>query len=112
MEKIKIGTEAITKTSVYLAEEDRPYGLILLGQTGMGKTSLMEQFIYQDLRERTNAFIFDPHGELSERLWRICFPFSVSPLFLFCEITGSMSYGFNPLEVNDPNDPLETSRTV
>ena len=43
MQKVLIGTDSQTYQTVYLTEEDRPYGSLLIGQTGHGKTSLVER---------------------------------------------------------------------
>jgi hypothetical protein len=111
MQAVKIGANLNINADVYLSPDDRPLGVILAGQTGMGKTSLMERLIAQDMWDQTTAFVFDPHGELSERLLRI--GASIRPdNLLFCEITGNLSYGFNPLEVKEPGDPLEESQTI
>ena len=108
---VYIGKELLEKKSVYLHFGDRDLGTVLLGATGKGKTSLMEQMIFDDLASITTALVFDPHGELGERVLR-----SGADLFddrlLFCEITGNLSYGFNPLEVQNPGDPLEESQTI
>src|SRR6266700_1483908 len=96
---------------VKLSSDDRITGTVLLGATGTGKTSVLEHLAIEDLRAGITSIIFDPHGEIGERLLRVGAPIA-SDRILFCEITGNLSYGFNPLEVNDPNDPLEVSRTV
>ena len=96
---------------VKLSSDERTKGTVLLGATGTGKTSVLEHLAIADLQTNTTSIIFDPHGEISERLLRIGAGIAEDRI-LFCEITGNLSYGFNPLEVNDPNDPLEVSRTV
>ena len=111
MQKVLIGTDSQTYQTVYLTEQDRPYGSLLAGQTGHGKTSLMEHLIAQDIRDQTSAIVFDPHGELSERILRIGAEIRPDSI-LFCEIGANMSYGFNPLEVKTPGDPLEESQTI
>src|SRR3989440_2129246 len=110
---VTLGTDILSRNSVSLPDQDRPYGTVLLGQTGFGKTSVLEQAIIAELNDEfgTTAFVFDPHGELTERLLRLT-PEWARQYLLICEITGDLSYGFNPLEVEDSNDPMEVSRTV
>jgi Helicase HerA, central domain len=108
---VLIGEELLEKKSVYSNFDDRDLGTILLGATGKGKTSLMEHLIAKDIANRTTAIIFDPHGEMSERLLRIGSAIRPGNL-LFCEIGNNLSYGFNPLEVQNPGDPLEESQTI
>src|SRR5205085_2995664 len=91
-----IGTDILSRNSVSLQDQDRPYGTVLLGQTGFGKTSVLEHTIMADLNDEfgTTAFVFDPHGELTERLLRLT-PEWARQYLLLCEITGDLSYGFN-----------------
>ncbi len=108
---LEIGMHIGNNQNIFFSYDDRPYGLVLVGQTGFGKTSLMEHLIEQDIRDQTTAIVFDPHGELSERLLRI--GAGINPQnILFCEIGNNLSYGFNPLEVRNQGDPLEESQTI
>ena len=58
---VTVGRE--NSRDIKLSFTDRPLGVVLLGQTGFGKTSLMEHLIAADIGQTTN-FIFDPHGEV------------------------------------------------
>jgi hypothetical protein len=96
---------------VKLAADERIKGTVIIGGNGTGKTNILEHLAIADLQANTTAIVFDPHGEIGERLLRIGGTIAEDRI-VFCEITGNLSYGFNPLEVQDPNDPLEVSRTV
>jgi hypothetical protein len=111
MQWVKIGVDINTNKTLSMVPEERLLGMVLAGQTGYGKTALMEHFIEQDIRDHTTCIIFDPHGELSERILRI--GANIAPEhILFCEIGNSFAYGFNPLAVRDTNDSLEVSQTI
>ena len=56
---------------------DRPFGLrrgdrrahmYVIGKTGTGKSSLLEAMIRQDILAGHGLALFDPHGDLAERL--------------------------------------------
>jgi hypothetical protein len=102
--------DTVDNKPIELPFADRPLGCVILGQTGFGKTSLLEHLAAADIGHCT-SIIFDPHGELSERILRIGAGIKPENI-LFCEIGNNMSYGFNPLEVKTQGDPLEESQTI
>jgi hypothetical protein len=51
-----------------IRKSDRRHHMYILGKTGMGKTTLMENLIKSDLENGNGLAIFDPHGDLSERV--------------------------------------------
>src|SRR6266702_2188048 len=106
-----LGTDTLSGNTLSLTEKDRPYGLVLIGQVGMGKTNVLEQLIIQDLKNGVSSFVFAPHEELSERLLRLSIPIRPDGI-LFCEVTDDLSYGFNPLEITDPRKSIEVGRTI
>ena len=52
------------KTPVYLKNEDRFRHFYVIGQTGTGKSSIMQVMIRQDLANGNGLCIVDPHGQL------------------------------------------------
>jgi len=54
--------------SAVLSFPFRTSGVTVIGQTGMGKTSLLRQLVYQDIVDGTAAIVIDPHGDLVEDL--------------------------------------------
>lgn len=54
--------------SVALHKEDRRRHLYVVGKTGTGKTTLIENAIIQDIRNGNGLCFIDPHGEAAERL--------------------------------------------
>jgi len=53
---------------VRLKKADRRRHLYSIGMTGTGKTTLFESMILQDIRAGEGVAVFDPHGELVEKL--------------------------------------------
>ncbi len=47
---------------------DRRYHMYVLGKTGMGKTTLLENLILSDIHQGEGLAILEPHGDLIERL--------------------------------------------
>lgn len=88
-------------------EMDRPFGLSLgdrrahmyvIGKTGTGKSSLLESLIRQDILAGNGLALFDPHGDLAERLhaWT---PSSRRPDLVYLDVPDpEQPFGFNPLE--------------
>ena len=72
---------------------DRLSHLYVIGQTGTGKTTLIENMALQDVEVGIGCCVIDPHGDLADRLaatmgeraiyWRVADP--------------SSPYGYNPL---------------
>lgn len=49
---------------------DRRYHLYLVGKTGVGKSTLLENLIAADLRDGHGLALLDPHGDLAKRVLR------------------------------------------
>jgi len=48
--------------------DDRRKHMYIIGRTGMGKTSLMENMAVQDIQQGRGLAFIDPHGETAQRL--------------------------------------------
>ena len=51
---------------IFSTMEDRFRHMFVMGQTGTGKSTLMESMILQDIRAGRGVAVIDPHGELVE----------------------------------------------
>jgi hypothetical protein len=90
---------------------DKPFGLrggdrrahmYVIGKTGTGKSSLLEGMIRQDILAGNGLALFDPHGDLAERLcaW---VPESRRQDLLYLNVPDpEQPFGFNPLEAVPP----------
>ena len=54
-----------------LTLEQRQKHMYLIGKTGMGKTTLLKNAIYQDMVNGKGLAVFDPHGDLLQELLAI-----------------------------------------
>ncbi|MEI6499156.1 MAG: type IV secretion system DNA-binding domain-containing protein, partial [bacterium] len=54
-----------------LTLEQRQKHMYIIGKTGMGKTTLLKNAIYQDMKNGKGLAVFDPHGDLLQELLEI-----------------------------------------
>jgi hypothetical protein len=59
-----LGKDQRTGTYVVVADTNRQSGMYILGVQGVGKSSLIEQLIYQDIAKGYSVIVLDPHGDL------------------------------------------------
>jgi hypothetical protein len=79
-------------------EEDRSAHMYVIGKTGTGKSSLLEFMIRQDIVNGHGVALFDPHGDLAERIvqWM---PESRRSSLIYLNVPDpEQPFGFNPLE--------------
>ncbi len=69
-EGLLLGTntyQGVTK-SIYLKNEDRFRHFYVVGQTGTGKSSILQVMARQDIRQGRGIAVIDPHGDLANDL--------------------------------------------
>ncbi len=91
------------KKPIRLSLSDRQRHVYVVGQTGTGKSTFMEDLAFQDMR-RGNGFAFvDPHGDTAERLLAMVPKSRVEDVIYFCP--GDMDYpmGLNLFEFQSPD---------
>ena len=91
------------KKPIRLSLSDRQRHVYVVGQTGTGKSTFMEDLAFQDMR-RGNGFAFvDPHGDTAERLLAMVPKERVEDVIYFCP--GDMDYpmGLNLFEFQSPD---------
>lgn len=55
-------------TEIRIQDDDRRRHMYAVGKTGMGKTTLLENMIVQDIRDGKGVCVIDPHGDLAEKV--------------------------------------------
>ncbi|MCU1231001.1 MAG: hypothetical protein JWO97_3885 [Acidobacteria bacterium] len=78
--------------------EDRGAHLYIVGKTGVGKSSLLELMIRQDLLSDAGLALFDPHGDLAERVVAWLPSWRRSDLIYLDVPNPAQPFGFNPLQ--------------
>jgi len=53
---------------IRLGDEDRRRHVYIVGQTGTGKSSLLDRMFVQDIQQGKGAGFIDPHGDIAERI--------------------------------------------
>ena len=48
--------------------DDRRRHMYLIGKTGMGKSTVLENMIVEDIRAGRGVAVVDPHGDLAEKV--------------------------------------------
>ena len=48
--------------------DDRRRHMYLIGKTGMGKSTILENMIVDDIRAGHGVAVVDPHGDLAEKI--------------------------------------------
>ena len=93
--------------------DDRRRHTYLIGKTGMGKTTVLENMIIQDIRYGHGVAVADPHGDLVDKLVDYIPSHRVNDLVYFNPADVDYPIAFNILENIDPNyRPLVASGLV
>lgn len=93
-----------------IKQVDRMYHLYAIGQTGTGKSSLLETLALQDIRCGRGVGVIDPHGDLVERLMGSIPEARQDDLIYLNVPDPSQPYGYNPLrKVRPDRIPLAAS---
>src|SRR2546428_5803991 len=77
---------------------DRRAHMYIIGKTGTGKSTLLETMIRQDIENGAGLALFDPHGDLIEKILKQIPEGRKDDLIYFNVPDQSQPLGFNPLE--------------
>lgn len=82
--------------------DDRRRHTYVIGKTGMGKTTLMENMVLHDIYNGNGVGIVDPHGDFSEKIIDYIPAHRINDVVYFNPSDVEFPVGFNILEVTDP----------
>src|SRR5436190_12557637 len=82
--------------------DDRRRHMYLIGKTGMGKTTLMENMVIQDIRNGHGVAFLDPHGDSVLRILNSIPTNRVNDVIYFNPADLDYPIAFNILESVDP----------
>ncbi len=81
-----------------IKEKDRTRHTYIIGKTGMGKSTLLENMIIQDIRNGEGVCVIDPHGSLAEKLLDFIPESRVKDTIYFAPFDSDHPMGLNVLE--------------
>lgn len=81
-----------------IKRKDRLAHMYIIGKTGTGKTTLLETMLRQDIENGEGFALFDPHGDLIERILPMISRFRPDDLVYFNVPDSAQPLAFNPLE--------------
>ena len=96
---------------VRLTRNDRRRHLYIVGQTGTGKSTLLENLIVQDIRNGDGVAVLDPHGELLEYILPLIPKERVEDVVHFNPGDTAYPMGLNMMEY-DPRYPEYKSLVI
>ena len=89
------------KKKFHILPEDRLRHLYLVGKTGVGKSTLLENMAIQDIEEGNGILFLDPHGESAERLLRFVPSNRTNDVIYFDPSDTEHPISFNPMDEGD-----------
>lgn len=90
--------------TIPILEDDRRRHIYILGQTGTGKSSLLQEMIRQDIENGKGVCLIDPHGDLAERVLGLVPPSRIEDVVYVNPGDTERPVGINMLEY-DPAYP-------
>jgi len=82
--------------------DDRRRHMYLIGKTGTGKSTTLENMIYQDLQMNHGVAVVDPHGDLAEHVLDFVPSSRINDVVYFNPADIDYPIAFNILEQVDP----------
>lgn len=79
-----------------IRQRDRFAHMYIIGQTGTGKSTLLESMARQDIANGTGFALFDPHGDLVGRVRSLAQKHAPKRLIDFDPAGGALPLSFNP----------------
>ena len=85
-----------------IRQEDRRRHVYVIGKTGMGKSTLLENMIISDIREGKGVAVVDPHGDLADSVLDNIPSNRTNDVIVFDPADREFPVAFNMLENIDP----------
>jgi type IV secretory pathway TraG/TraD family ATPase VirD4 len=85
-----------------IKRDDRRQHMYMIGKTGMGKSTLLDHMIAQDIQGGEGLALVDPHGDLVERILRFVPSRRINDVVYVNPSDLDYPVAFNPLEAVDP----------
>ncbi|MFH1789471.1 MAG: type IV secretion system DNA-binding domain-containing protein [bacterium] len=82
--------------------DDRRRHMYVVGKTGMGKTTLLENMVLNDIYAGHGVGLVDPHGDFAEKIINYIPPRRINDVIYFNPADVDHPVGFNILEILNP----------
>ena len=92
--------------------KDRRRHIYIIGKSGVGKSTLLENMTLDDIRERRGVGVVDPHGEYVDYVLERIPSYRVNDVIIFDPGDRAFPIGFNVLEVDTPDQKVVTASGV
>jgi hypothetical protein len=86
-----------------IKEKNRRGHMYIIGKTGTGKTTLLQNMIVSDIRSGNGLAVIDPHGDLAEEILNFIPKRMIKETIYFNPSDLDYPIAFNPLERVDPD---------
>ncbi|OGY79132.1 MAG: hypothetical protein A2550_01475, partial [Candidatus Jacksonbacteria bacterium RIFOXYD2_FULL_43_21] len=80
-----------------IKREDRRRHMYVIGKTGMGKTTMLENMVYQDILRGEGVAVIDPHGDLVDNIVNMIPPSRINDTIYFNPADKEFPVAFNIL---------------
>ena len=95
-----------------MLRRDRSRHVYIIGQTGAGKSGMLQLFALSDIFHNQGYAIIDPHGDLAMDNMRFIPGGRIQDVVYFNPADTAYPLGFNPLEVTNPEQKSNISSEV
>ncbi len=85
-----------------IKEDDRRRHIYIIGKTGVGKSTLLENMIIEDINQGRGVAFIDPHGDSAEKILDYVPEHRVNDVIYLNPSDSHYPIAFNPLEQVDP----------
>ena len=90
------------EVSFGIKRDDRRRHMYIIGKTGMGKTTMIENMVIQDIQDGHGVAFVDPHGDSIEKILNYIPSNRVNDVVYLNPADNDFPIAFNPLEAVDP----------
>ncbi len=97
-----LGIDLITGEKVYLSQSARRQGLYIIGSTGTGKSTLIENLIVQDIKQGLGVCLLDPNGDVTLAVLSRLPDHREKDVILLDIVDEEHPFGLNLLEYSNP----------
>ncbi|MBT3835481.1 type IV secretion system DNA-binding domain-containing protein [Candidatus Peribacteria bacterium] len=89
------------RTRFGIKQDDRRRHIYVIGKTGMGKSTILENMIFSDIQSGKGIAVIDPHGDLAESALKMIPKSRTNDVVLFDPTDRDYPISFNMLECSN-----------